>query len=105
MAVLFHLLNTRKASKTSSSELRFNLSGIFCCENTEEKIISDHPPGPASIHLGKLAAVIPEATQTSLHLASATQSRENSQRKLRVAMQSEENISGKKRTPVRITQS
>ena len=47
------------------------------CENTSRELISDHPP--ASIHLGKLSAVIPEATQTSVHLASVvnTQSREN----------------------------
>ena len=48
-----------------------------CCENNERELISDHPP--ASIHLGKLAAIIPEATEMSLHLASATQSRENFQ--------------------------
>ena len=62
------LLNQTRLEKYSRSK---------CCENNELELISDHPP--ATIHLGKLAAVIPEATETSLHLASATQSWENFQ--------------------------
>ena len=74
------LLLTIQVSVNQLISARLNLSKIFETKTLWKHIkrINQWSP-PASIHLGKLAAVIPEATQTSVHLASVvnTESREN----------------------------
>ena len=68
------LLLTIQVSVNQLISARLNLSKIFETKTLWKHIkrINQWSP-PASIHLGKLAAVIPEATQTSVHLASVTQ--------------------------------